>query len=80
MTDDLMIKIEILCKFQHYGRTYFPEEICFVSPNTAEYFCKAGWAKDLTGTYETKTPDKSETVLFVEDVNQTQTQTNGVVS
>jgi len=68
------MKIEILTEFKHGTETYFPGEV-IVFPdgdNTGEYFCRAGWGKDVDGVIPTATPSLNDVVLEVQPIDQIQ--------
>jgi len=43
---------------------------------TGDYFCRAGWGKDLSGAVETKSPSINDVVLKVESTNRKNTAGN----
>jgi len=63
------MKIEILEKFLHEGGNFEVGEVRVVNDDTGEYFCRAGWAKDLSGVIKTGKPEKNETILMVDNSN-----------
>ena len=65
------MKIEVIIKggFMHEGVKYEAEDVKTVSDELGDYFCRAGWAKDLSGVVPTATPNLNETVLLVENNN-----------
>lgn len=65
------MKVEILTDFQHKGQNFITGEIRVVDDATGEYFCRAGWVKDLDGVIPTASPSLSDTVLEVQPINQT---------
>ena len=65
-----MMKVEILQEFKHGVDTYFVGEQVFVEEALADYWCRAGWVKDLAGNLVTATPEKDALILEVQDINQ----------
>ena len=63
------MNVEILTKFQHKGNDYHKGEVRIVDDAAGEYFCRAGWARDTSGTIPTATPSTSEVVLEVQDAS-----------
>lgn len=71
------MKIEVLKPFQHIPYGQFHEgEIRVVSDSDGEYFCKAGWVKDLSGIIPTANPSPTDIILHVQDSIQTNTVVN----
>ncbi len=62
------MKVEILTSFLHDGAKFEAGEVRVVSDKLGEYFCRAGWVKDLSGAIATATPNKNESVLMVDNV------------
>jgi hypothetical protein len=63
------MKVEILTTFGHKGNQFIETEQRIVSEADGEYFCRAGWAKDLAGVVPTGNPGVNEVVLEVRDVD-----------
>lgn len=62
------MKVEILNEFKHDTATYYPGEVVIERDDICQFWCNAGWAKDVTGTYPTTAPSTETVVLFVEDI------------
>lgn len=62
------MKVEILTSFGHHGKEFIEGEQRVVSDAEGNYFCRAGWAKDLSGVVPTGNPGPSEVILEVQDV------------
>jgi len=70
--------IEILTDFNHDGLQFYKGEVVKVDDNEAEYFCKASWAKDPTGEFETGEPNAAEVRLQINNGNHvTEGERNG---
>ena len=61
------MKLEILKDFQHKGQDFVSGEVRVVDDATGEYFCRAGWGKDLAGVIATGNPGPADVVLEVQD-------------
>ncbi len=70
------MKVEVLTPFLHQGLRYAAGEVREVDDSTGEYFCRAGWAKDVNGVVATGNPDKTDTVLMVDSVKKQATVEN----
>jgi len=69
------MKIEILTTFKHDGQTFEAGEARVVDDVTAEYFCRAGWAKDLNGVVATGKPNTNDVVLMVDNITNAKNTT-----
>lgn len=64
------MKLEILSDFKHSGDRFTKGEIRQVDDAVGEYFCRAGWVKDMSGAVATATPGPNDVVLRVNKVSQ----------
>ena len=64
------MKVEVLTTFKHEGSPFEEGDIRTVADEVGEYFCRAGWTKDLAGKVKTEAPEKGDIVLMVQDINQ----------
>jgi len=69
------MKIEILITFKHDGQTFETGEVRVVDDVTGEYFCRAGWAKDLSGSVATGKPNTNDVVLMVDNITNAKNTT-----
>lgn len=63
------MKVEILTSFTHKGENFILDDQRTVSDADGEYFCRAGWARDLSGTIPTGNPGPADVVLEVQDTS-----------
>lgn len=70
------VKIEILSLIKHDGQEYLAEEVRKVAPDLARYFCKNGWARDLSGQIATGEPDTKPKTLTVGSAEHGSTSTH----
>lgn len=64
------MKVEVLKTFRHVNDKYNKGEIRIVDDTIGEYFCRAGWVKDLDGKVPTASPKTDEVVLVVQSVRK----------
>lgn len=67
--EKIQIEVTIEGGFLHEGIKYSKGDISTELYAVGEYFCRAGWAKATDGSLAASTPNRSETVLLVQDVN-----------
>lgn len=70
------MKIEVLKPFNHSGLQFHEGEIRIVDDVEGEYFCRAGWVRDTSGTVATANPGPQDVVLLVQDMQQAQSSPN----
>jgi hypothetical protein len=73
-----MTLVEILVEFKHGVDTYYPGEVIKVDTALADFWCRAGWVKDTSGTIPTGTP-KADEVILLETHDLSQSTFNEVV-
>ena len=59
------MKIEVLNDFKNEDGVFIAGEVRIVSDSDGEYFCRAGWVKDMDGVVETAKPSLNEVILKV---------------
>ena len=72
----MQIKVTIEYGFKHEGDTFEFEDVRTVNDEDGEYFCRAGWAEDLSGKIETASPSTTDVVLKVQGNKQDTTTEN----
>lgn len=60
--------LKILTTFKDDGTVYHEDSQLPVDKPQAEYFCRCGWAEDLTGEFPTGNPSPTEVILKPEPV------------
>ncbi len=64
-------EIEVLMDFSDENESFVQNEKRFVTKSRCEYFCQAGWVKDLTGGNETMKHNSNDVVLKIDNVQHT---------
>lgn len=62
------MRVQVLNDFQHNGSAFITDEVRIVDNALGEYFCRAGWVKDLDGNVVTNKPNANEVILEIQDV------------
>jgi hypothetical protein len=74
----IQIKVTLPGGFLHDGVTYSEGDVSTEPKDLGEYFIRAGWAEDTSGTVTHPKPDKGDVILLVQDVASPSDVTLGV--
>jgi hypothetical protein len=78
MEEKIQIKVTIVGGFLHDGIRYSEGDVSTEPKELGEYFIRAGWAEDTSGSVTHTKPDKGDVVLMVQDVTSPSDVTLGV--